>query len=230
MSPNLIAAAEGIVLGVVTAAIWRSASARAPRVEFWESVADLARSIAGGGDEHEFLRQYGRVLKLLARYLGRQALILGVSFLPVTLFVMLLVPYLHATDVSTMSDAAGSSLQRAGDEGGDALASTGEEDGQSRLPSSAATGALAPADGEVAAGSLSPDSEHLESPQPGTDLTLAAFAEVHTVRRQAAETFLTESSDRWWSWLKLSEWEISFYVALSVTSAAVMFVQARRSA
>jgi hypothetical protein len=227
MSPNLIAAAEGIVLGVVTAAIWRSASAKAPRVEFWAPVADLARSIAGGGDERDFLRQYGRVLQLLARYLGRQALILGVSFLPVTLFVMLLVPYLHAPDVSTTIPEH-SSLQRAIGEGDAALAGTGDDEGQSRLPSRAETGTLAPAGGEVAAGSLVRDSENLESPQPGDDLALAAFAEVHTVRRQTAETFATENNDRLWSWFKLSEWEISFYVALSVASAAGMLVLSRR--
>jgi len=230
MSPNLIAAAEGIVLGAVTAAIWRSASARAPRVEFWGAVADLAWSIAGGGDEHDFFRQYGRVLKLLARYLGRQALILGLSILPVTLFVMLLVPYLHATDVSTTSERDRSSVQGSGDEGDEALAGAGDDEGQSRLHSCGESGNLGPAGGEVAAGSLSRDSEHLESPQPGTALALTSFAEVHTVHRQTAETFATESNDQLWSWLKLSEWEISFYVALSVASAAGMFIRARRRA
>src|SRR5262245_36564104 len=151
MSPNLIAATEGIILGAVTVVIWQSASARLRKVEFWGSVTDLARFVVGGGDEREFIRQYARVLKLLARYLGRQGLILGVSFLPVTLFVILLVPYLHEPDVSMTTDPERSSLQRAIDEGDETLASTGDDEGKSRLPSRAETGTLAPAGGEVAA-------------------------------------------------------------------------------
>src|SRR5689334_18860194 len=111
MSPNLIAVAEGVALGILTAVIWRTESSRVKKVEFWESVADLARLILGGEDEREFIRHYGRVLKLLARYLGRQALILGLSFLPVTVFVTLLAPQLHEIGLSTASDREFSTLQ-----------------------------------------------------------------------------------------------------------------------
>jgi hypothetical protein len=194
MSPNLIAAAEGIVLGAVTILIWRSMSARVPRVEFWGAIAELARSLLGGGDEREFLRQYGRVLNLLARYLGRQALILGVSFLPVTLFVMLLVPHLHEAEVSTAIDresAAVGRIQYASD----------------NLPAS--------------------DGGHPESPQHEPDLTLAGYAVEHTVRRPPGEISPGDSGSAW-SRLVLSDWEISFYLALSVASAAAMLVLARR--
>jgi hypothetical protein len=194
MSPILIAAAEGIVLGAVTILIWRSVSARVSRVEFWGAIAELARSIVGGGDEREFLRQYGRVLNLLARYLGRQAVILGASFLPVTLFVMLLVPHLHEADDSMATDSE-----------------------------SAAVGRIQYASNNVPGS----DDGHSASPQHEPDLTLAGYAVEHTVRRLPGE-FSPGDSGGMWSRLVLSDWEISFYVALSVASAAGMLVLARR--
>jgi len=194
MSSNLIAAAEGIVLGAVTVVIWRSASSRLRKVEFWTSVADLARSLVGGGDEREFIRQYGRVLQLLARYLGRQALILGLSFLPVTLFVMLLVPHLHAPHVAATIDREPALVGRVQHAGG---------------------------------ATLSNDDQHSAPQQPESDLTLASFAVEHTVRRPLLENSPGESGGAW-SCLVLSDWEISFYTALSVASAAGMLVLVRR--
>jgi hypothetical protein len=228
MSPNLIAVAEGIVLGALTAVIWRNASSRVRKVEFWESVIDLARSLFDGGDEREFIQHYGRVLTLLARYLGRQALILGMSFLPVTVFVTLLAPHLHEIGLPTASDREFSKLQ--GDGGGEALASTGDSEGHKSAAAPAAPQALAPAGGEIPVGPLVRDNGDFESAQQTPDLAVTGFAQVHTARRQTAETLSAENTTEFWSWLVLSDWEISFYAALSAASAVGLLVLSRRPA
>src|SRR5258708_5907665 len=94
MPTNLSAVAMGLVLGVGAALIWRAVSTRVRPVDFWQSVASLARALVAGGDDREFLRRYCQVLILLAHYLGRQTLIVGLSFLPVTLYLMLVAPRL----------------------------------------------------------------------------------------------------------------------------------------
>src|SRR5579859_5587617 len=101
MMMGLPAAAIGVFLGLGSALLWRSVSSRVGRVEFWSSAVQLSRSLIAGENDREFLRQYVRLLHLLARYLGRQALVLGVSFLPVTLFLTTLGPDLRGSDFAS---------------------------------------------------------------------------------------------------------------------------------
>ncbi len=87
-----IATAVGAALGAGVASISRSVSRRFGGGEFWGALPGLARALASQSDGDMFLKNYGRLLRLLAAYLFRNALQIGASFAPVVATVVLLGP------------------------------------------------------------------------------------------------------------------------------------------
>lgn len=90
MTTNLAAITAGIMLGVLAALIWNTVSARLGRIEFWPEFSSLARSLLAADDNRDFLSQYGQLLKLSLRYVGRNLLLTVASSLPVLLCVWFL--------------------------------------------------------------------------------------------------------------------------------------------
>jgi hypothetical protein len=94
-----LATAAGLVLGILAALIWKGVSARMARTEFWASFTLLTSSLlATDGDHHDFLRHYGQLLRLLIRYLGRNALLVVSSSMPVIFCLWLLPPSVMEND------------------------------------------------------------------------------------------------------------------------------------
>jgi hypothetical protein len=87
-----IATAVGAALGAGVASISRVVSRRFGGGEFWVALPELARDLVSQSDSDLFLRNYGRLLRLLAAYLFRNALQLGAAFAPVIATVVLLGP------------------------------------------------------------------------------------------------------------------------------------------
>jgi hypothetical protein len=83
----------GIATGLGSALLFRWVSARIPCVDFWRPAAILARSLTDL-DEENFLSQYGQLLKLLGRYLGRQTLTLALPCAVVATTMLLILPRL----------------------------------------------------------------------------------------------------------------------------------------
>lgn len=87
-----IGIATGAVLGILVAVISRAISKRLKKGDFWTELPQLTRALASGSDSDEFLRVYGRLLKLLCRYLAGNAVQLAASFAPVVATVVLCGP------------------------------------------------------------------------------------------------------------------------------------------
>lgn len=87
-----IAIAAGVALGIVVALISRLVSRRLGKADFWAELPRLTRTLASGSDSDEFLRVYGRLLRLLGGYLTRNAIQLVASFAPVVATVILCGP------------------------------------------------------------------------------------------------------------------------------------------
>src|SRR5579872_6778738 len=87
-----IAIAAGVGLGVVVALISRLVSSRVGKSEFWAELPTLTRTLATGTDSDEFLKVYGRLMKLLGGYLARNTVQLVASFAPVIATVLLCGP------------------------------------------------------------------------------------------------------------------------------------------
>jgi hypothetical protein len=82
----------GTAAGVGSAILFRWVSARVPRVDVWLPAAQLARSLVALEDDGAFLSRYGELLKLLIRYLGRQALTLALPCVVAASVAMLVLP------------------------------------------------------------------------------------------------------------------------------------------
>ena len=87
-----IATAVGVALGTGVASISQVVSRRFGGGDFWVALPELARALVSQSDGDQFLKNYGRLLRLLAAYLFRNALQLGASFAPVIATVVLLGP------------------------------------------------------------------------------------------------------------------------------------------
>ncbi len=80
--------------------LFRWLSARLPRVDFWLPAANLARALVAVEDQGDFLSQYGALLKLLVRYVGRQALTMSLPLLVVATIAMAVLPQSAAHSTS----------------------------------------------------------------------------------------------------------------------------------
>jgi hypothetical protein len=92
MRIDLYAVVAGIVAGLGSAMVFQWVSAWIPRVDFWLPATNLARSLVVVGDDEDFLSRYGALLKLLMRYLGRQALTMALPLVLVATIAMLILP------------------------------------------------------------------------------------------------------------------------------------------
>jgi hypothetical protein len=95
MRIDFYSAFAGIVAGLGSALLFQRISARIPQVDFWLPAANLARSLVVMGDDDDFFSRYGALLKLLIRYLGRQALTMALPLAIVAVFAMLVLPRLE---------------------------------------------------------------------------------------------------------------------------------------
>lgn len=92
MTISLVVAAAGLVLGILAALIWRRLSARLQRFDFWPSFRRLTQDLFATANGREFVSLYGQLLKLAARYIGRNVLLVAASSLPVILWIEFLMP------------------------------------------------------------------------------------------------------------------------------------------
>lgn len=95
MAILLLSVVVGALLGGWAICVWRSLAARLGPFAFWPAFVPLAQSVVSGGEPAEFVRHYGQLLQLLARYLGRNALLAGASCLPIVLCTALLGPVVN---------------------------------------------------------------------------------------------------------------------------------------
>jgi hypothetical protein len=96
MRIDLDVVVAGVAAGWGSALLFRWVSARVPKVDFWFPAANLARSLVADADNENFLVQYAELLKLLARYLGRQVLTMALPIGAVAAIAMLVLPALPA--------------------------------------------------------------------------------------------------------------------------------------
>lgn len=97
MPGSVVAIACGLLLGVVTAFIWDRVLLWWGESGFWRAVAEFTQAAVSGKNDADFLRQYGRLLKELGKYLARNLVTIGVAFLPVTIFLLVAWPMAHAS-------------------------------------------------------------------------------------------------------------------------------------
>ncbi len=97
MNPgNLAAIVGGLAAGFFAGVLFQWVASRMPRVDFWQTAATLARSLIAIREEDDFFARYGDLLKLLVRYLGRQALVIALPVVVVTAFALLVLPAAEA--------------------------------------------------------------------------------------------------------------------------------------
>jgi len=80
----LAAIAEGLVAGLIAGVLFQWVASWIPRVEFWQAAVNLVRSLVAIGEDDDFFARYGDLLKLLVRYLGRQAIVASLPIAVVT--------------------------------------------------------------------------------------------------------------------------------------------------
>jgi hypothetical protein len=71
----LAAIAEGLVAGLIAGVLFQWVASWIPRVDFWQPAVNLVRSLVAISEDDDFFARYGDLLKLLVRYLGRQAIV-----------------------------------------------------------------------------------------------------------------------------------------------------------
>jgi hypothetical protein len=76
----------GLVFGWLAPIIWEKVSPARTAKAFWGALAKLSHSLVVDLDSEDFLKNYGRLLKLIAGYAGRNLLALAATILPVVLF------------------------------------------------------------------------------------------------------------------------------------------------
>jgi hypothetical protein len=81
---DLAGIGEGVATGLIAGVLFQWVGSRTPRVEFWRPAAALARSLVAIREDDDFFARYGELLKLLARYLGRQAIVIALPVAVVT--------------------------------------------------------------------------------------------------------------------------------------------------
>ena len=78
--------AVGLALGWLLPIVWEKVSPARTAKAFWGSLAKLSHSLVTDLDSDDFLQNYGRLLKLIGGYAGRNLLALAVAILPVMAF------------------------------------------------------------------------------------------------------------------------------------------------
>lgn len=76
----------GLAFGWLVPILWEKVSPAKTAKAFWGSLAKLSHSLVVDLDSEDFLQNYGRLLKLIAGYAGRNLLALAVTILPIVLF------------------------------------------------------------------------------------------------------------------------------------------------
>jgi hypothetical protein len=79
-------AGVGLALGWLLPIVWEKVSPAKKAKSFWGSLAKLSHSLVTDLDSDDFLQNYGRLLKLIGGYAGRNLLALAVAILPVMAF------------------------------------------------------------------------------------------------------------------------------------------------
>jgi hypothetical protein len=80
---DLAAIGEGLAAGLIAGVLFQWVGSRMPRIDFWKPAAAFARSLVAVQDD-DFFARYAELLKLLALYLRRQALVLVLPVAVVT--------------------------------------------------------------------------------------------------------------------------------------------------
>lgn len=110
MRTDLSVVLAGVIAGLGSAPLFRWVSARIPRVDLWGPAAILARSLVVDAENENFFAQYFQLLKLLARYLGRQVLTMALPLGAVAAIAILVLPAL--AERSNLHPANGDSSAR----------------------------------------------------------------------------------------------------------------------
>ena len=76
----------GLAFGWLAPIIWEKVSPAKTAKAFWGALVKLSHSLVIDLDSDDFVQNYGRLLKLIAGYAGRNLLALAITVLPVVLF------------------------------------------------------------------------------------------------------------------------------------------------
>jgi hypothetical protein len=80
----LAAIGEGLAAGLIAGMLFQWVASWIPRVDLWQPAANLVRSLVAIREDDDFFARYGELLKLLGRYLLRQAIIASLPIAVVT--------------------------------------------------------------------------------------------------------------------------------------------------
>ncbi len=81
---DLVAIGEGLAAGLIAGVLFQWVGSRMPRIDFWKPATAFARSLVAIREDDDFFARYGELLKLLGRYLLRQAIIASLPIAVVT--------------------------------------------------------------------------------------------------------------------------------------------------
>jgi hypothetical protein len=76
----------GLAFGWLVPKIWEKVSPAKTAKAFWGSLAKLSHSLVTDLDSEDFMQNYGRLLKMIGAYAGRNLLALAATIGPVVLF------------------------------------------------------------------------------------------------------------------------------------------------
>ncbi|MFN0055445.1 MAG: hypothetical protein ACKV0T_25135 [Planctomycetales bacterium] len=222
------AVCAGLLLGGLVSAIWQGITLRLGKSDFWTSFRRLTGELVTG-NEDQFLQQYGQLLKLLGGYLGRNALTLCLSFLPVVLTVLFAAP--AAMDRYNLQarwlevHVAESVELRIG---GQVLTSEGEPARFTPVPGEDGAGTVTLSTGELAFDSWLHNQAFSTSGAKCLGLELLGFHAHHV--EQGPELLIVRASrgDANFFWPYLNDAEFAFYLALSLASAIGMVILKRK--
>jgi hypothetical protein len=80
----LAAIGEGLAAGLIAGMLFQWVASWIPRVDLWQPAANLVRSLVAIREDDDFFARYRELLKLLGRYLVRQAIIASLPIAVVT--------------------------------------------------------------------------------------------------------------------------------------------------
>jgi hypothetical protein len=224
-----IAVAAGVALGFVVALISRIVSARLGKGEFWAELPLLTRRLATGSDSDEFLRVYGRLLKLLGEYLARNAIQLVASFAPVVATVVLCGPaVMESYNLSALALAIHPKQPLTIVAGGERFESSAEGAAIQPIPRGDGRGSAITSAGEFEFASLWHNNAWCTTGWSRVGMTLLGF-DAHDSGSPGAFLILRPScGDSNPLWPYLNDLEFAFYLAIAAASGlTVLFLRKR---
>jgi hypothetical protein len=93
---EIVSAVVGFVLGGLVMAVWTALGRWLREDRFWPLFRQISRDLAAGVSPERFLQQYAHLLKVLAAYLGKTTVRVGIAILPVVVSYALFAPIMSS--------------------------------------------------------------------------------------------------------------------------------------